>query len=44
MNSVVSHIGKGKRKTWRRGEKGGILLRKLDLIFRERVSSFSLDF
>ena len=44
MNSVVSHIEKGKRKTWRRRKKGGILQRKLDLIFRERMSSFSLDF
>ena len=43
VNSVVSHIEKGKRKTWRERKKG--ICRRFWISFsRERVSSFSLSF
>ena len=43
VNSVVSHIEKEKRKTWR-GRKKGICRRFWISFSRERVSSFSLSF
>ena len=43
VNSVVSHLEKGKRKTWR-GRKKGICRRFWISFSRERVSSFSLSF
>ena len=43
VNSVVSHIEIGKRKTWR-GRKKRICRRFWISFSRERVSSFSLSF
>ena len=43
VNSVVSYIEKGKKKTWGGGKRGD-LQRKFGSHFRERVSSFSLSF
>ena len=43
VNSVVSHIEKGKTKTWR-GRKKGRCRRFWFSFSRERVSSFSLSF
>ena len=44
VNSCPLPLSKGKRKRGGERKKKRILQMKLDLIFRERVSSFSLDF